>query len=155
MSIISRRYFALSGEVNEDNYEAGRLFIDGQEFGDVLTGLHREAFAFVADTDRPVAITFTVEAGPTNVVDGQEFSGIARFIGIPLDNGEARARYAKTNRKTRKVSDVIAPVMQNGPGWTRRLVHDRITDCNPSGSGRSATGCTWRQRGWLKAARRR
>lgn len=102
MSIISRRYFALSGEVNEDNYEAGRLFIDGQEFGEVLTGLEREAFAFVADTDRPVAISFTVEAGPTNVVDGQEYSGIARFIGVPLDNGEAKARYAKRTAKHEK-----------------------------------------------------
>jgi hypothetical protein len=62
MQVISRRYTSLEGEVTEDNYEAGRYFVEGQELADILTNLERECFAFVADEGKPFRVEFKVEA---------------------------------------------------------------------------------------------
>ena len=70
-----------------------------------MTNLQREVFAFVADFDKVCKVTFTVEAGPEEAVDNIGVSGVARFVGIPLNN--ATTLEAKRKAGVRQESVVM------------------------------------------------
>lgn len=82
MTDIARRYITLSGEVSENNYQAGRYFVGGRDLNEAAVDLQRDVFAFVADQDIPVTVTFAVEIGPEDGIDRRDFSGIAKFVGF-------------------------------------------------------------------------
>lgn len=112
----SRRTIPLAGEVNESSYEAGRYHIGGNDVTEQLTNLQRNVFAFVADFDKEVTVTFTVEAGPEGAVDNVNVSGIAKFVGIPLQNAESLAAKKKAGVKTESVV-MTGKFQEVGMGW--------------------------------------
>ena len=77
--VISRRVYPLFGEVEESTYEAGRFNMAGRDLNDIVVDLQREVFAFVA------------EVGPEGSIREPDVSGVARFIGVGLQNGQATA----------------------------------------------------------------
>jgi hypothetical protein len=86
--VISRRVYPLFGEVEESTYEAGHFYMAGQDLNDVVVELQRETFAFVADEAREVMVTFVAEVGPEGSIREPDVSGVARFIGVGLQNGQ-------------------------------------------------------------------
>lgn len=95
--IISRRVGQLSGEANESNYEAGRYFVAGQDVSEYLDYLQRDVFAFVADQDRQVMVTYTVECGLENDLDLIDNSGVARFVAFQATSKPAAVKTKKTS----------------------------------------------------------
>lgn len=109
--IISRRVGQLSGEANESNYEAGRYFVAGQDVGEYLDFLQRDVFAFVADQNRPVMLTYTVECGLENDLDLIDTSGVARFVAFQATSNPG----AKPITKKSSFS-IFGEIIESGPG---------------------------------------
>lgn len=112
--MIARRTVPLTGEVNESSWEAGKYSIGGNDVMETITNIQRDVFAFVADFDQEVTVTFTVEAGLEDDIETVGISGVAKFVGIPLQNAETLAKKHKNNKK--EAVSMTGKVMEIGVG---------------------------------------